>query len=201
MHQCDVTSWPLACSYPDFALSLQGPQLIILVPTKELGVQQALLAFQLLGGSINRGIPGNRANLFTYTGPRGIQVCLPGLADSTGMLRARAEDSHSQLAFSQPDNDTAARLPSAVLRCKGNGIALLRPRVWCIGSTYCKACACWTCSHRRSLGECRCHRFCTCPCDSHRQFWADWHRSGGSWTRRRCCWPRMAGPCAMCMWS
>jgi hypothetical protein len=52
----------------------QGPQLIIVVPTRELGVQTVMLIYKLLGGSINSGIPGDPTNMFAYSGPRGIRV-------------------------------------------------------------------------------------------------------------------------------
>lgn len=53
---------------------LQGPQLVIVVPTRELGVQTVMLIYQLFGGSVNAGIPGDPTNMFSYTGPRGIRV-------------------------------------------------------------------------------------------------------------------------------
>ena len=37
-------------------------------------MQVCLLAFQLLGGSISRGVPGDRANMYSYQGPKGILV-------------------------------------------------------------------------------------------------------------------------------
>ena len=39
-----------------------------------LCMQVCLLAFQLLGGSISRGVPGDRANMYSYQGPKGILV-------------------------------------------------------------------------------------------------------------------------------
>ena len=53
---------------------MQGPQLLILVPSMELGVQEAMLIYKLFGGSVNPGIPGASANMFAYTGPRGLKV-------------------------------------------------------------------------------------------------------------------------------
>ena len=61
---------------------LQGCQLIVLVPSRELGVQLALLCFKLFGGSISQGVPGQRSNMFRYAGPRGLQV-LPLLRRDT----------------------------------------------------------------------------------------------------------------------
>lgn len=53
----------------------QGPQLVIIVPTRDLGVQVALLAYKLLGGSVSHGYgPGSQTNMFRYHGPRGILV-------------------------------------------------------------------------------------------------------------------------------
>ena len=55
--------------------NLPGPQAVIVVPHRELGVQITLLAYRLLGGSINNGSkPGEKATLFTYTGPSGVNV-------------------------------------------------------------------------------------------------------------------------------
>ncbi|GFR40588.1 hypothetical protein Agub_g1168, partial [Astrephomene gubernaculifera] len=63
-------------SYPPdiFLDDMKGPQALLLVPSLELGVQAALLAFRLLGGNISSGRPGDRANMFTYRGPRGVKV-------------------------------------------------------------------------------------------------------------------------------
>jgi len=58
-------------------IDVQGPQMIVLVPTMELGVQEALLIYKLFGGSVNPGIPGAKANMFAYTGPRGLKVTSP----------------------------------------------------------------------------------------------------------------------------
>ena len=52
----------------------QGPQAVIVVPTRELGVQIVMLIFRLFGGSFNQGLPGAGANMFTYLGPRGLMV-------------------------------------------------------------------------------------------------------------------------------
>jgi hypothetical protein len=55
---------------------LQGPQCVVLVPTRELGVQIALLVYRLFGGNPTAvtGIPGQPGNMFRYTGPRGLQA-------------------------------------------------------------------------------------------------------------------------------
>lgn len=48
--------------------------MVILVPSMELGVQEAMLIYKLFGGSVNPGIPGASANMFAYSGPRGLKV-------------------------------------------------------------------------------------------------------------------------------
>ena len=60
--------------YDSQSASSQGPQLMIVVPTKELGVQTVMLIYKLFGGSVNSGVPGDPTNMFGYTGPRGIKV-------------------------------------------------------------------------------------------------------------------------------
>lgn len=60
---------------PDLeADDLDGPALLIVVPTFELGAQAALLTYRLLGGSISARRPGDPGNMFSYAGPRGIRV-------------------------------------------------------------------------------------------------------------------------------
>ena len=77
---------------------MQGPQLLIVVPTKELGVQTVMLIYKLFGGSVNSGIPGEPTNMFNYSGPRGVKVrasclplCMPGCtsAESVKPMEAR----------------------------------------------------------------------------------------------------------------
>ena len=53
---------------------LHGPAALIVVPTRELGVQSVMLIYKLFGGSVNPGVPGGGANMFTYQGPRGLKV-------------------------------------------------------------------------------------------------------------------------------
>lgn len=53
---------------------LQGPQLVIIVPTRELGVQTVMIIYKLFGGAVNSQVPGDAANMFTYQGPRGLKV-------------------------------------------------------------------------------------------------------------------------------
>ena len=65
--------------------AMPRPVFMIVVPSRELGVQVSLLAYRLLGGSpsnptlqpyahASRYQPGNVANMFTYTGPRRVKV-------------------------------------------------------------------------------------------------------------------------------
>ncbi|CAL5219427.1 g1256 [Coccomyxa viridis] len=78
-----------ALRYPPEAnpAEFPGPQLMIVVPTKELGVQTVMLIYKLLGGSVNSGVPGDPTNMFGYTGPRGIKV--KGVLDKEEVLRAK----------------------------------------------------------------------------------------------------------------
>ena len=55
----------------------QGPQLVVVVPTRELGVQIVMLVYKLFGGSVHAGIPGDPTNMFSYRGPPGIRVRAP----------------------------------------------------------------------------------------------------------------------------
>lgn len=63
-------------SYPPdtYLDDLPGPAALIIVPTRELGVQVVMLVYKLFGGSVNPGVPGERANMFRYQGPRGLKV-------------------------------------------------------------------------------------------------------------------------------
>jgi hypothetical protein len=84
---------------------LPTPAVLIVVPTRELGVQVSLLAYRLLGGSENnptiqpyghtpfrdlkaRFKPGDRSNMFTYTGPR--QVKVAGVWDAETLYASRS---------------------------------------------------------------------------------------------------------------
>jgi hypothetical protein len=53
---------------------LQGPQAVVVVPTRELGVQLVMLVYRLFGGSVNQGVPGQGGNMFDYHGPRGLKA-------------------------------------------------------------------------------------------------------------------------------
>ena len=51
--------------------------MVVLVPTRELGVQTVMLAYKLWGGSVNPGVPGLAGNMFSYNGPRGMKARRP----------------------------------------------------------------------------------------------------------------------------
>lgn len=65
------------------------PLALLLVPTRELGAQLALLAWRLLGGNLARKGPGDPANMFTYEGPRGVEVA--GILDDNDVQRCRTD--------------------------------------------------------------------------------------------------------------
>ncbi|KAL4447639.1 hypothetical protein ABPG75_004858 [Micractinium tetrahymenae] len=73
--------------YPD---DLKGPQAVIVVPTRELGVQVVMLIYRLFGGSVNQGVPGQGGNMFGYHGPRGLKV--RGLLLDTEAASAKKEN-------------------------------------------------------------------------------------------------------------
>lgn len=55
---------------------VKSPLALIVVPTRELGVQIAVLAYQLVGGSVKKSatqMPG-LANMFKYKGPKGVRI-------------------------------------------------------------------------------------------------------------------------------
>ena len=49
-------------------------QLLIIVPTRELVVQNVMLIYRILGGNVSTKMPGDAGNIFRYIGPRGIKV-------------------------------------------------------------------------------------------------------------------------------
>lgn len=73
--------------YPE---DLKGPQLVIMVPTRELGVQIVMLIYKLFGGAVNSQVPGDAANMFTYKGPRGLKV--KGVLDKEEVLFVKNRD-------------------------------------------------------------------------------------------------------------
>ena len=66
------------------------PQVLIVVPTRELGIQHVMLAWRLLGGNVSRRMPGDRANMFSYSGPQGVLV--RGLFDARDVERAATKN-------------------------------------------------------------------------------------------------------------
>lgn len=55
---------------------VKSPLALIVVPTRELGVQTSMLLYELVGGNIKKD-PGEirrRANMFKYKGPKGIRI-------------------------------------------------------------------------------------------------------------------------------
>jgi len=81
--------------------SVPTPALLLVVPTRELGVQVSLLAYRLLGGGTcnpklqpyshsSKYQPGNRANMFTYGGPRRVRVA--GVWDEQALFATAYQD-------------------------------------------------------------------------------------------------------------
>ncbi len=62
------------------------PQVLVVVPTRELGIQHVMLAWRLLGGNTSARMPGDRANMFAYRGPQGVLV--RGLFNALDVQRA-----------------------------------------------------------------------------------------------------------------
>ena len=55
---------------------VKNPLALIVVPTRELGIQTAMLLYQLVGGNIkdSPNALSGRANMFKYKGPKGIRI-------------------------------------------------------------------------------------------------------------------------------
>jgi superfamily II DNA/RNA helicase len=55
---------------------VRSPLAVIVVPTKELGVQTAMELFELIGGSVKKSATefAGKANMFKYKGPKGIRI-------------------------------------------------------------------------------------------------------------------------------
>ena len=55
---------------------VKDPLALIVVPTRELGVQIAMLLYQLVGGSIKRTATqqSGKSNMFKYKGPKGVKI-------------------------------------------------------------------------------------------------------------------------------
>jgi len=76
---------------------IKSPLAVILVPTRELGVQIALNLFELVGGNTRRTKtelydPGNSANMFKYKGPRGVKIgCVLDEAEAEDGLKLQTD--------------------------------------------------------------------------------------------------------------
>ncbi|KAK3280198.1 hypothetical protein CYMTET_11941, partial [Cymbomonas tetramitiformis] len=68
---------------------MMQPLAMILVPTRELGAQIALLSWRMLGGNLSSKNPGDEANMFTYQGPRDVRVV--GILDEKDVERCRGD--------------------------------------------------------------------------------------------------------------
>ena len=55
---------------------VKSPLALVVVPTRELGVQTAMLLYQLVGGNIKESATerSGKANMFKYKGPKGIRI-------------------------------------------------------------------------------------------------------------------------------
>lgn len=55
---------------------VKSPLALVVVPTRELGVQTAMLLYQLVGGNIKQSATeiAGKANMFKYKGPKGIKI-------------------------------------------------------------------------------------------------------------------------------
>lgn len=83
------------------AMRVPTPAILIVVPTRELGVQVSMIAYRLLGGGAtnptlqpythpSRFQPGGKANMFSYSGPRHVKVF--GLWDEQALYAATYQD-------------------------------------------------------------------------------------------------------------
>lgn len=55
---------------------VKSPLALIVVPTRELGIQTAMLLYELVGGSIKKDPTAirDKANMFKYKGPKGVRI-------------------------------------------------------------------------------------------------------------------------------
>ena len=83
------------------AMSVPTPAVLIVVPTRELGVQVSMLCYRLLGGGRtnptlqpynhpSRYQPGGKANMFSFAGPRHVKVA--GLWDEQSLYATAEQD-------------------------------------------------------------------------------------------------------------
>ena len=76
-------------------------QILVVVPTRELVVQTTMLAYKLTGGSISRGVPGDRGNMFNYSGPQGLIV--KGVFEQRHVLDPDPELSTAEIVIGTPE--------------------------------------------------------------------------------------------------
>ena len=76
-------------------------QILVVVPTRELVVQTTMLAYKLTGGSISRGVPGDRGNMFNYSGPQGLIV--KGMFEQRHVLDPDPELSTAEIVIGTPE--------------------------------------------------------------------------------------------------
>ena len=76
-------------------------QILVVVPTRELVVQTTMLAYKLSGGSISRGVPGDRGNMFNYSGPQGLIV--KGVFEQRHVLDPDPELSTAEIVIGTPE--------------------------------------------------------------------------------------------------
>lgn len=101
----------------------------MLVPTRELGVQIALLVYRLFGGNPTAvtGIPGQPGNMFRYTGPRGLQVrrthpAVPpqsATMPSSCMVQCQHVGLHTRWTRMRPEHRALDRAARCVLTSRG----------------------------------------------------------------------------------
>lgn len=51
-----------------------APQVVVVVPSRALGIQVVMLTYRLMGGSFGNRKPGSKDNMFRYRGPRGLNT-------------------------------------------------------------------------------------------------------------------------------
>ena len=76
-------------------------QILVVVPTRELVVQTTMLVYKLTGGSISRGVPGDRGNMFNYSGPQGLIV--KGVFEQRHVLDPDPELSTAEIVIGTPE--------------------------------------------------------------------------------------------------
>ena len=102
------------------ASQLLNPIAMIVVPSRELGAQMALLLYKLLGGQTSRTlegfVPGSRQNMFKYRGPKNVKVI--------GLLSERDVVNAKENCLLEVRNGNHARI-----HAEGNHARGVKPRV------------------------------------------------------------------------